>query len=257
MTRSLRIGLAALTLASGPLGLAVDHDNLGAGRPLRFDDAESLSFREMAVEFGVVGEFPRRRTFGLGAALEFQYGVLPDSHLSIGVEPHWGGHGESFEFGAIELGFFHSFRQEIRNHPAVAAKVGLSQPTERGESTLLHLRGIVTKTGRQYDRWHLNLDAEILPDPKPGERRARYGAILGASLPLGYPRSFDTTGLAELAFQQGPLDGQGWTLSAGLGLRRQITPRAVIDFGIQSDLATGRGMDSVPFRFLAGYSTNF
>ena len=31
---------------------AVDHNNLDAGRPLRFDDAEPLAFREQSLELG-------------------------------------------------------------------------------------------------------------------------------------------------------------------------------------------------------------
>ena len=43
--------LAWCLLIAAP-ALAVDHDNIDAGRPLDFDDAETIAYRERAVEVG-------------------------------------------------------------------------------------------------------------------------------------------------------------------------------------------------------------
>jgi hypothetical protein len=251
------VALLALTTPA----LATDHDNIDAGRPLRFDDAESIAYRELAFEFGLGLNSPRRRPVGLDGQVELLYGFARDSHLEFGFAPRLGGHARSnetgFEFGDLDLGLFHQFRREIRNAPALAAKVEASIPTESGESTRLRLRGIATKTVRQYDRLHLNLDAELVPNARAGERSTVLGAVLGYSRPLGYPTEFNTTGVAELALRQGERNGEGTTVSAGVGFRRQISPRSVVDFGVQSDLSAPRGAASTPLRLVAGYSTSF
>jgi hypothetical protein len=42
-----------------------------------------------------------------------------------------------------------------------------------------------------------------------------------------------------------------------LGLRQQITQRAVLDVGILSDLTAGRGVEKDRFRAVVGYSVSF
>ncbi len=40
------------------VAFAIDHNNIDAGRPLGFDDAEAVAYRERAVEAGISGSFP-------------------------------------------------------------------------------------------------------------------------------------------------------------------------------------------------------
>jgi hypothetical protein len=47
-------------------------------------------------------------------------------------------------------------------------------------------------------------------------------------------------------------------MSAGVGLRQQVTVRSVVDVGVQSDIAAlGRNTDRTALRLVAGYSTQF
>ncbi len=256
MRRTLALALLAIPVAA----LAqTDHDNIDSGRPLRFEDAEPVAFRTLAFEYGLALNAPRRRSLGLEGTFEFIYGSNLNGQLEIGFSPVLGGRaGSRSTFGAIgeyDVAYLYSFRQEIKGTPALALKAEASFPGLSGEEPVYRLRGIATKTVGPYGRLHLNLDADF--EPTGDGRKARLGAILGFTNPIGYPREFNTTGLAEIALVPGVRSGEGYGVSLGLGVRRQISPRAVIDIGLQSDVAPGRNTSSTPLRFIAGYSTSF
>lgn len=252
--------LAALCLAAP--AQAVDHNNIDAGRPLSFDDAESIAFRERALELGLGVGVPRGRAAGLSAGIEWLYGFRPNSHLSIGLDPSIGGRAGSaetrFDVGDLELGLFHNFNREYGSTPAFSLRGDVSLPTGRDSRGVdFRLRGIASKTVDQYSRLHLNVDLNVATDAEEGERSFRPGVILGYSRPLGYPRRFDRTGVAELAVQMGPESGRGPVVSLGIGLRQQVTVKSVFDAGVQSDVASSRGAARDRLRFTAGYATAF
>jgi hypothetical protein len=114
----------------------------------------------------------------------------------------------------------------------------------------------VSKTARQYDRLHLNLDAHFAPNAGwrahvPRGRRA------GLQPAAGYPTRFDRTGLAEVAIQQSQEKGAEPVVTLGLGLRQQTTPTSVFDLGLQADVSGARGAAREHVRLIAGYSTAF
>lgn len=241
--------LVLLALLPGVAVAQTDHDNIDAGRPLRFEDAEPISFRSLAFEYGFGLNAPRGRNLGLDGQIEFLYGINLNGQLEIGFSPLLGGRSGTSSttagVGDYDLAYLYSLRQESRRSPALALKAELSLPGQTGGATNFRLRGIATRTVGAYDRVHFNVDADF------SRGRGRLGAILGYSRPLGYPTRFDTTGVAEIAY----LGDR--TLSVGLGVRRQISPRAVLDLGIQSDLLPGRGVDGNVLRLVAGYSVSF
>lgn len=255
--------LSAFAVAAlATLGAAqTDHDNLDANRPLRFEDAEPMSYRGLAFEYGLGISLPRRRPLGFDGGFEIIYGIAINSHLEIGIDPSIGGRPGSDNtrgrIDAYEIAYLYNFSQELRNTPALAVKVEASLPGVSGERAAYRVRGIASRTVGAYSRLHVNLDADFQPDAPAGTRRVRVGGVLGYTNPIGYPREFNTTGLAEIAFIPGVENGQGTTVSFGLGVRRQISPRSVLDIGVQSDVAPGRGVSSTPFRLIAGYSTSF
>jgi hypothetical protein len=242
--------------------LAVDHNNVDAHRPLTFDDAESLAFRERSFEVGLGLGWPEGAPLGVSLAAEYLYGFALNSHISLGFEPSIGGRaGEestSFNVGDVSLGVFHNFNREYNGTPALSLRGDLSFPTGRdSEGVGYRLRGIMSKQAGQYGRLHLNVDLSGNPDPPPGERTFHPGVTLGYTKPLGYPTTFTTTGLAELSVQAGSESGTGPVVSAGLGLRKQVGVRSVVDLGLRSDVAA---FDDAPrdyLRLVAGYSYGF
>ena len=251
----------ALALFAGP-AYAVDHNNIDAHRPLSFDDAEALAYREQALEFGLGLGWPRRRPLGLGMDAEYLYGFRRNSHLSLGFEPSFGGRaGEQDtrpDLGDVSLGLFHNFNRQYGNTPAFSLRGDLFFPTGRDSKGVGgRLRGILSKQAGQYGRVHLNLDLNANPGAARGQREFSPGMVVGYSHPLGYPTRFTTTGLAELSIRAGEDRGTGPVLGIGIGLRKQVGFRSVFDLGIQSDLAGWGGAPRDHLRLIAGYSYGF
>ncbi|MEQ1822827.1 MAG: hypothetical protein ABL949_09965 [Fimbriimonadaceae bacterium] len=236
MKLPLAIGLACLVTGAR----ASDHNNLDSGRPLRFDDAYSIAFGERTFDFGLNLDSFRRKASTYGFDAEFKYGFAKNQDIGIGMAQAISG-----ETGKVELSYFHGVRREIENAPALAYRVDFGLPTREGEEVDLRLRGIATKALGQYDRVHLNLDLGVEPRSAP-----RYGLILGYSTPLGYPKRFDQTLVAEFTLEQIEGNTHG---SLGLGLRQQVGVRSVFDFGVQTGLI---GPDRTT-RLTVGYSVGF
>jgi hypothetical protein len=260
MKRLLLIGGLAALLA-GPV-LATDHNNLDAGRPLDFDDADPVAFREQDLEIGFHLGAPRAKPLGFGAGAEYLYGFSLNSQLMVGLDPRAGGRAGSGETGAdpgnLTLGALHQFHREHGRTPAFALRADVALPTGRGSRGAdFRLRGIWTKSVRQYDRVHLNLDLQAATDPRRGSWPVNPGMILGYSHPLGYPRRFDRTFLAQLGVQAGPRVGAGPIVTVGVGVRQQVTVRSVLDIGLESDAGTFNGAPGDRVRLIAGYSTAF
>ncbi len=254
----MKLILFSSALLSSSLAFASDHNNIEAGRPLRFDDAYSIAFRERALEFGLSLDTFRRRGPNYGGKTEMKYGFAKNQDISIAFEPSYSSLNRMGDVGNVEIGYFNGLRREINNAPALAYRVDVGLPTGRGARGLdLRFRGVATKALGQYDKIHLNLDLNMMTSPGIGERRHTVGVVLGYSKPLGYPRRFDQTLVADFAIQQSKTQGEGYVGSVGLGLRRQINPRAVFDIGVTSDIFSTKGAERSPFRLSIGYSVSF
>ncbi|HTE18689.1 MAG TPA: transporter, partial [Armatimonadota bacterium] len=251
----------ALLLIAGP-ARAVDHNNIDAHRPLSFDDADALAYREQALEFGLNLGWPRRRPLGLGMDAEYLYGFRMNSHLTLGFEPSIGGRaGEestAFDVGDVSLGLFHNFNRQHGNTPAFSLRGDVFAPTGRGSRGVAgRLRGIMSKQAGQYGSLHLNVDLNANPGAPADEREFHPGVVLGYSRPVGYPTHFTTTGLAELSVRAGEDRGTGPVFGIGVGIRKQVGFRSVLDLGIQSDIAGSNGAPRDRVRLVAGYSYGF
>jgi hypothetical protein len=250
----------ALILVLGAATFAAaqtDHDNIDKGRPLSFEDAEPIATGGFAYELGLNVNFLRNRRVGFQIPLEFIWGGARNTQFEIGTMAAFGNRANSnrtgFDFDAYEVGVLHSLNRELPGTPAFALKFEMEAEKEGVFKAHYRVTGIATKTLGQYDRLHLNAGVEFVPSAAAGDNKTRVGAVLGFTKPLGYPRHFDTTGLAEISLKQGERRGDGAVTGVGLGVRRQISPRSVLDIGLQSELS---GRNRVPLRFIVGYSTS-
>ncbi len=253
--------VAGLWLA-GSVAFAVDHNNIDAGRPLSFDDAEAIAYRERAVEFGAKLVSPHEKSLGAAGALEFLYGFARDSHVSLDLDPSWGARAgsdeERFDIGNVAVGLFHNFNREVKNLPAFALRGDVFLPTGRNTGGAdIRLRGIMSKTVQQYSHLHLNIDSTFVSDPDPGERNVIPALTLGWSRPIGYPRVFTRTLVAEAGVRSSDLNGSGPIASLGVGLRQQMTVRSVMDVGVRSDVIGGRSAPRDNVAVIVGYSVGF
>ena len=253
---------AALVALNVGTARATDHDNLDAEHPLRVEDAESIAYGERNLEVGFRVSVPEGSPAGFRLGLEYLHGFAPNSHFGIEAEASAGGRAGSndmdAEFESVGLSLFHNFNREYDNTPAFALRGDVTVPTgNKGGSPEYRLRGIMSRAAGQYGRIHLNLDAEYASDADDDEREFRPGVTLGYSRPLGYPTRFDRTGVAELSLRQSEKKGAGPVLSAGVGLRQQVSPSSVMDIGTQSDVAVWRNAPRDHLRFVVGYSRAF
>ncbi len=257
MTTRLATIAVGMVLVASALAQS-DHNNIDSGRPSRFDDAYSIAFRERALEFGLTLDSFRRRASDFGFKAEYKVGFAKNQDIGITFDPQYDGRDRRFDAGNVEIAYFNGLRREINNAPALAYRVELGLPTGRDSRGVdAKFRGIVTKALGQYDKVHLNLDVNVATNPRSNERNVAFGAILGYTSPLGYPRKFDQTMVAEFAVQQSRFRGQGYTGTLGIGLRRQLTPQTVFDIGVESDVFATRGAMQSPFRLTVGYSIGF
>lgn len=239
--------------------LAVDHNNIDAGRPLDFDDAESIAFREQTVEFGAAVAKPAGGKTGIEGSAEYVYGFAPNSHLSLDFDPSYsaGSNGKRrFDAGDLGVGIFHNFNREYGNTPAFSVRADAYLPTGRDSKGVdYRLRAIASKRVRQYDRLHLNLDLDIDNGTASDERKTRPGVILGYTHPLGYPTSFTRTLVAQVGYRANEARGSSGLVNVGIGIRQQIGVQSVLDFGIKSDVSGGANRERLAL--IAGYSRQF
>jgi hypothetical protein len=241
--------------------LAVDHNNIDAGRPLSFDDAESVGFGEQSLEFGSSVVFPQNKTVGGQFSVEYLHGVILNGHISIGIDPAIGGRTDNndtdFDIGNLSVGFFYNFNREYDDVPAFAVRTDVALPTGSGSQGVdFRLRGIASKTVGDYDRLHLNLDLDIKTNPDTGDRSIIPGLILGYSRPIGYPERFDRTLVGEIGVLASQESDGSAVIRTGVGMRQQIGLQNVLDFGVEGDINTGNGGDT-QLRVKIGYSFGF
>ncbi|NJL83716.1 MAG: transporter [Chloroflexaceae bacterium] len=239
----------------------VDHNNLDAGRPLSFDDAESIGRGEQSLELGAALVVPSDEAVGGEFDVEYLYGFALNTHVILGIDPQVGGRADpgdtNFDPGDLSLGVLHNFNREFDAVPAFALRLDAAFPTGRdSDGVNFRLRGIASKTLGQSNRLHLNLDLELSTASDEGDRSVIPGAILGYSRPLGIPRRFDRTFLAEIGLRAGEEADGAAVFSLGVGLRQQIGKRSIFDLGVQSNL-TGSNEERNDFRLVTGYSLSF
>src|SRR5215475_1100550 len=250
------IGFALLCLTATPVW-AIDHNNLDEGRPLRLEDAYPIAYGELSAETGAQFLLNRHKPDRFAFPIEVLYGAYWNLHVSIGsllsTQPR--SIDESEKSGDLRTFALYNFNQETLHVPALAVKLGLDFPTGvRSQGVNTKLTGIMTRSFGPA-RAHVNVGYEFVGSADNGERDGRYTVVLGAQYPLGYPRHFDTTLLADIFTQQAVHSGETNPSGLEVGLRRQIAPLVVFDAGVGTEF-TGPA-ERTPFYATAGMSVGF
>lgn len=236
---------------------AIDHKNLDEGRPLRLEDAYSISAGEFALEAGAGLRLERRRPDRGVFPIEILYGAAPNLQIGVGTTLLTTPHGLSGpeKSGDLALSGLYNFNQETISVPAFAAKVKLTLPTGiESKGVDVGVKGIVTKS---FDRLslHFNGEYEFFTEAAPDQRDGRYKLVLGASYPIGAPQFTRLTLIGDVFTEQSVQRGKANTVGTEIGVRYQLTPRLVWDVGVGTEFAGPR--DRAPFSFTTGFSFGY
>lgn len=232
---------AVLTLAIlWPLSAsALDHDNLDPNRPVQMEDAYAIPQGEIGVESGI--RFNDRRegrsrvTFQpqiiygafLNTQIEIQGDFFTDPRSIVGAN----------KSGDLHVGVLYNFNTETLRLPAFAVRVEADLPTgvqSRGVDA--QVTGILTRSiGRL--RIHLNAGYTALGDARTLERQGTYRLVAAVSYPIGYPRRFRETLIADVYTRQSDLVGQPNHTGIEVGVRHQFSSRIVLDGGVGTEFA--------------------
>jgi outer membrane putative beta-barrel porin/alpha-amylase len=242
---------------STPTAYAIDHSNLDKGRPLQLEDPYPIATGEIAVEAGLGFTIERRSEDRSFFPIQVLYGAYPNLQLGIGTtlstDPR--AIDEQERSGDLNLEALYNFNQETLNLPALGVKLELNLPTGVDSSgTDVSLTGLVTKSFGHLSL-HANAGYAFLSGEDPGERDGRYEIILGASYPIGAPHYTRLTVLGDLFTEQSVARGESNVAGAEVGLRYQLTYRAVLDAGLGSEFAGPTDRSS--FYLTTGLSVGF
>jgi hypothetical protein len=242
---------------STPTAYAIDHSNLDKGRPLQLEDPYPIATGEIAVEAGLGFTIERRSEDRGFFPIQVLYGAYPNSQLGIGTTLSTDPReiDEQERSGDLNLEALYNFNQETLNLPALGVKLELNLPTGVDSSgTDVSLTGLVTKSFGHLSL-HVNAGYAFLSGEDPGERDGRYEIILGASYPIGAPHYTRLTVLGDLFTEQSVARGESNITGAEVGLRYQLTYRAVLDAGLGSEFAGPTDRSS--FYLTTGLSVGF
>lgn len=237
---------------------AADHNNLDDGQPLQFEDATSIADGERQAEFGIGGTVTSGRTSEGSSALGFAYGFARNLEAAVALTTGYAFSHRQLQINGFDVSVMHALRRELRLTPAVAYRLRLHLPVGSDTDRIAGIaRVMLSRSLGAYNTLHLNLDASYAGS-RPGRTdKLRLGAVLGYSIPLGFPKSFNRTLLLEIGARQSGPAAQGWNGIIGLGLRQQITPAAVLDLGIEHDALAATGFRRSPFRASLGFALSF
>jgi hypothetical protein len=227
------IGLLAFSIAA----MALDHDNLDAGRPTRIEDAYPVAKGEVAVEGGALAT-RRGKTTSTTLSPRLLYGAFFNTQIELGgdIHPHAS---DSESSGNLRLGVLYNANTETLAMPALSARIEVARANGNKGGVDAAIGGVLT---RSVGRWrtHLNLGYTRVGSPSPGVRGGRVAAAAGMSYPLGYPVRFRETVVADVFVEQSAGTGERPTGGAELGLRHQLSPRIVLDAGGGTEFAGRR-----------------
>ena len=228
----------ALSVASASASGQTDYYNTDQGRPLRVEDAYPVERRAFEIQAAPLRvERASGGIYHWSIEPELAYGVMPRMQVEIGVPLSFvetTGTRRS-GIGGLEVSALYNFNVET-SIPAlgIAASALLPVGNLAPNDPIVSLKGILTRTFT-WARFHVNgeytigdEDADADGDDPRGEH-SRWSAGIAAD------RAFPLRALlvgAELLVEQPVQDAADQVLTAGGGLRYQLSPRWALDAGI-------------------------
>jgi hypothetical protein len=249
----MRWAAAALAcVASFPTAAdGADHTNLEEGLPLSVTDARPLGYLGREIQTFLRYDHTDRDEESFLAETRLEFGFPRNAQLSISV-PYLFGEIEPDGFQAVRGEMLYNLNQEDVRLPSFSIAAALDFPVgndAHGFDPVL--KAIATKSipfTEHFQQAHLNFEWLFNDDVRSGERTRSWRAVAGYSVRLGP----DTLGLFDVVREVTLERGRRENL-VELGIRHQLTPRAVFSAGV----GAGFGDESPDVRGTLGFQFAF
>ncbi|HEU4723023.1 MAG TPA: hypothetical protein VFS59_16800 [Gemmatimonadaceae bacterium] len=257
----LAFGAAGLALHLPPAAAAhaqTDYYNTDRGRPVQIEDAYATERYAFELKLAPVKVEWTGGETSWGIEPEIAYGLLPRTHLELGVPIAFiGGEAGTRRDGmaGVELSLMHNFNTETRTLPALGLRADVLAPVGplAPDGMYATFTGMLTRTFR-WMRVHVNGQVTVGDEPKLGTPIPSIGSaaiedpnvnavelsrwLAGIAIDKAFPLS--SVLLTGELYGRRPLvrtsdDGE---LFAGTGVRLQASPTLALDLGV------GRRVDS-------------
>jgi len=261
ITRALLVGVAAMLSLGATAARAsaqTDYYNTDRGRPVQIEDAYATERYAVELKLAPVrAEWVPDGPFTWGVEPEIAYGLLPRTHIEIGVPVLFADAGRGSRqsgVAGLELSLMHNFNTETRSLPALGLRTDVLVPVGKfaPEQTYASFTGMITRTFPSM-RVHANGQYTIGEEPSllvlsPSSvsrqqpvfsQRAADAAIgtaevsrwlAGIAVDKTFPlSSFLLT--ADLFARQPIIASEDVEVFAGAGFRLQTSPNVALDFG--------------------------
>jgi hypothetical protein len=237
--RRVAIALGLATLGASPLQAQTDYYNTDRGRPIQVEDAYATERYAFELKLAPVRlERERGGIYNWGVEPEIAYGILPRTHVELGVpltHRDAGGQRESGMSG-LELSVMHNLNAETEGVPALGLRADLLAPIGNLAPSRAYssITGMATRT-YPWARFHLNAQytagsaVDAATDDAGAAELSRW--LIGGAIDRTFPlRSTLVSG--ELFARQPLVSGERVELTAGIGARHQFTTTVALDAGV-------------------------
>ena len=236
-------GVLALLLCAlaRPVAAQTDYYNTDRGRPVQIEDAYATERHAFELKLAPVRlERANGGTYNWGVEPEIAYGILPRTHVEIGLPLAFTdlGAGERRSgIAGVELSLMHNLNVESRTLPALGLRADVLAPVGNlaPDRPYTSLTGMATRTF-SWMRFHLNGQYTFGAEPviaTGADTRALEQSrwLAGIAADKTYPLS--SVLLTAEAFVQQPLIASSPVeYTVGTGVRYQWSPTLALDAGV-------------------------
>ena len=225
----------ALCGAASDLAAQTDYYNTDAGRPITVEDAYPVERRAFEIQVAPLRlERSRGSVYRWGLEPELAYGILPRTHVEIGVPLAYVDAGlgnRTTGVAGVHLSALHNLNVET-SIPALAVVGSVLVPAGHlgPDEAFASLKGIATKTFT-WARFHVNGEYTFGDEAGAGAAAELSRWMAGVAVDRTFPlRSMLVTG--EVVAREPLHEEEEVAWETGVGLRYQLSPRWNIDGGI-------------------------
>ena len=228
-------------LSARPLAAQTDYYNTDRGRPVQIEDAYATERHAFELKLAPVRlERSNGGIYNWGVEPEVAYGILPRTHVEVGVPIAYmdlGGAGRRSGIAGIDLSLMHNLNVESRTLPALGVRVDVLAPVGNlaPDRAYASLTGMATRT-YSWMRFHVNgqytFGAEPTVTVETASRAVEQSRWLaGIAADKTFP--LNSLLLTGEVFAQQPLASSGPVeYTVGTGVRYQRSPTLAVDAGL-------------------------